>query len=74
MYNMWWKVYDMKFSISSLVSTLELSNIFVRVWFQKYTKQCRSVCTMTLETVCKIYPRCWHLNGNSYSARRIYLS
>ena len=33
-----------------------------------------SICTMTLETVCKIYPRCWHLNGNSYSARRIYLS
>ena len=23
---------------------------------------------------CKIYPRCWHLNGNSYSTQRIRLS
>ena len=33
-----------------------------------------SICTMTLETVCKIYTRRWHLNGNSYSTRRIHLS
>ena len=25
------------------------------------------ICTMTLECVCKIYPRRWHLNENSYS-------
>ena len=33
------------------------------------SKRCQamSICTMTLETVCKIYPRRWHLNGNSYS-------
>ena len=49
-----------------------LQIFLLRVWFQKYTKQCRSVCTMTLETVCKIYPRRWHLNGNSYSTRRIF--
>jgi hypothetical protein len=29
---------------------------------------------MTLESVCKIYPRRWHLNENSYSRRRIHLS
>jgi hypothetical protein len=51
-----------------------LQKFLFRVWFQKYTKQCWSVCTMTLETVCKIYPRHWHLNGNSYSTRRIHLS
>jgi hypothetical protein len=33
-----------------------------------------SICTMTLETVCKIYPRPWHLNGNSYSTQHIHLS
>jgi hypothetical protein len=31
-------------------------------------------CTLTLESVCIIYPRRWHLNGNSYSRRRIHLS
>ena len=35
--------------------------------------QTMSIWTMTLESVCKIYPRRWHLNGNSYSTRRIYL-
>jgi hypothetical protein len=34
----------------------------------------RLITTLTLETVCKIYPRRWHLNGNSYSTRRIHLS
>jgi hypothetical protein len=29
--------------------------------------------TMTLESVCKIYPRRWHLNGNFYSTRRIHI-
>ena len=35
---------------------------------------CFEFCTMTLESVCKIYPRRSHLNGNSYSRRRIHLS
>jgi hypothetical protein len=38
----------------------------LRACFQKYTKQCWTM-TLDLETVCKIYPRRWHLNGNSYS-------
>ena len=29
---------------------------------------------MTLESTCKIYPRRWHFNENSYSRRRIHLS
>ena len=35
---------------------------------------CFEFCTMTLESVCKIYPRRWHLNENSYSRRHIHLS
>ena len=33
----------------------------------------KKICTMTLESVCKIYPRRWHLNGNFYSTRRIHI-
>ena len=32
------------------------------------------ISTITLEGVCKIYPRRWHLNGNSCSTPRIHLS
>ena len=32
------------------------------------------ICTVTLESGCKIYPRHWHLNENSYSTRLIHLS
>jgi hypothetical protein len=46
--------------------------------FRVVSKICQtmSICTMTLETVCKIYSRRWHLNGNSYStpARCIHFS
>jgi hypothetical protein len=35
---------------------------------------CFEFCTMTLESVCKIYTRRWHLNGNSYSRRRMHLT
>ena len=31
-----------------------------------------SICTLTLKSVCKIHPRRWYLNGNSYSTRCIY--
>jgi len=48
--------------------TVQLANIFVS---SLVSKICRP---MTLETVCKIYPRRWHLNGNSYSTRRIHFS
>ena len=46
------------------------------LWTDKLRKLCStmSICTMTLETVCKIYPRRWHLNRNSYSTRRIHFS
>jgi hypothetical protein len=54
-------------------SCVQLANIFVSSLVSKIY-QTMSIGTMTLETVCKIYPRRWHLNGNSYSARRIYLS
>jgi hypothetical protein len=33
-----------------------------------------SICTITLKSVGKIYPRRWYMNGNSYSARSIHLS
>jgi hypothetical protein len=45
--------------------------VLFRVLFKKIY-QTMSICT--LETVCKIYSRRWHLNGNSYSTRRIHLS
>ena len=71
------KIYEQTNCENKSLIELPLFNLQIflfRIWFKKYTKQCRSVCTMTLETVCKIYPRRWHLNGNSYSARRIYVS
>ena len=49
----------------------ELQIVLFRVLFKKYTFL---ICTMKLETVCKIYSRRWHLNENSYSTRRIHLS
>jgi hypothetical protein len=55
------------------VSFVQLANIFVSNLVSKIY-QTMSICTMTLETVCKIYLRRWHLNGNSYSVWRIYLS
>jgi hypothetical protein len=48
----------------------KLQIVLFRVLFKKYTFL---ICTMTLETVCKIYSRRWHLNENSYSSRRIYI-
>jgi hypothetical protein len=50
-----------------------LQILLFRVWFTK-GYQTMSICKMTLESVCKIYPRRWHLNVNSYSTRRIHLS
>jgi hypothetical protein len=70
------KIFELTNCENKSLRELPLFNFHIflfRVWFQKYTKQCRSVCTMTLETVCKIYPRHWHLNGNSYSTWRIHL-
>ena len=55
------------------VAFVQLANIFVSNLVSKIY-QTMSICTMTLETVCKIYLRRWHLNGNSYSVWRIYLS
>jgi hypothetical protein len=60
-------------SLRELVAFVQLANIFVSNLVSKIY-QTMSICTMTLETVCKIYPRRWHLNGNSYSTRRIYLN
>ena len=60
-------------SLTKRVAFVQLANIFASSLASKIF-QIMSICTMTLETVCKIYPRRWHLNGNSYSARRIYLS
>jgi hypothetical protein len=64
-----------------LISALQLR---CRAWFRslglmpgpiwKMSYQKMSICTMTLETVCKVDTRRWHLNGNSYSTRRIHLS
>ena len=53
--------------------SLILSNIFVSSLVSK-RYQTISICTLTLESVCKIYPRCWHLNGNSYSTRHVHFS
>jgi hypothetical protein len=50
---------------------VQLADIFVSSLVSKIY-QTMLICTMTLETVCKIYPRRWHLNGNSYSARHIF--
>jgi len=55
------------------VAFVQLANIFVSNLVPK-RYQTMSICTMTLENVCKIYPRRWHLNGNSYSTRHIHLS
>ena len=38
---------------------------------KKYQRM--SICTMTLKSVGKIYPRRWYMNGNFYSARSIHL-
>ena len=59
--------------ILNRVAFVQLANIFFSNLVSKIY-QTMSICTMTLETVCKIYPRRWRFNGNSYSARRIYLS
>jgi hypothetical protein len=50
------------------VAFVQLANSFVSGLVSKIY-QTMSICTMTLETVWKIYPRRWHLNGNSYSKR-----
>jgi hypothetical protein len=55
------------------VAFVQLANIFVSSLVSKIY-QTMSICTRMLETVCKIDPRRWHLNGNSYSTRRIHLS
>ena len=47
------------------VAFVLLANIFVLSLVSK-RYQTMLICTMTLERVCKIYPRRWHLNGNSY--------
>jgi hypothetical protein len=52
---------------------VQLAHIFVSSLVSKLY-QTMSICTMTLESVCKIYPRRCHLNGNSYSSWRIHLS
>jgi hypothetical protein len=48
----------------------------VKEWtiFHLFKYFCFEFCTMTVESVCKFYPRRWHFNGNSYSRRRIHLS
>jgi hypothetical protein len=51
-----------------------LKDLFSQFVSSKIFFQTMSICTMTIESVCKIYPRRWHLNRNSYSARRIHLS
>ena len=64
------KIYEQTNCENKSLGELLLFNLQIflfRIWFQKYTKR-MSICTMTLEIVCKIYPRRWHLNGNSYSA------
>jgi hypothetical protein len=63
--------YENKFLIE--LPLFNLQTFLFRDWFKK-VYQTMSICTMTLENVCKIYPRRWHLNGNSYSTRRIHLS
>ena len=47
---------------------LQISSLVSKIY------QTMSICTVTLESVCKIYPNLWHLNGNSYSTRLIHLS
>jgi hypothetical protein len=42
---------------------VQLANIFVSNLVSKIY-QTMLICTMTLESVCIIYSRCWHLNGN----------
>ena len=87
------KIYEQTNSENKSLRELSLFNLQIflfRIWFQKYTKQCRSVQWLSVKstqdvdiwtemtvctiTVCKIYTRRWHLNGNSYSTRRIYFS
>ena len=60
-------------SILKKVAFVQLANIVVSSLVSKIF-QTMSICTMTIETVCRIYPRRWHLNGNSYLTRRIQLS
>jgi hypothetical protein len=60
------KIFELRNCENKSLRELPLFNwqIFLfRVWFRKEIKQCRSV-QWTLENVCKIYPRFWHLNGN----------
>jgi hypothetical protein len=47
------------------VAFVQLANIFALSLVSKIY-QTTSICKMTLETVCKIYPRRWHLNGNMF--------
>jgi hypothetical protein len=59
------------FELTSCENKLPLFNLQRQV-SKRY--QIMSICTMTLECVCKIYPRRWHLSGNSYSTQRMHLS
>jgi hypothetical protein len=61
------------------IAPLASSNSSYIDFFQALTfilqkrSQTMLICTMTLKSVYKFYPRRWHLNGNSYSTRHIYL-
>ena len=63
----------MTFSMSALVSARDSRIKPDRESdFKRY--QTISICTMTLESVCKIYPKRWYSIGNSFSIWRINLS
>ena len=65
------KIFEMKNCENK--SFVQLPNIFVSNLVSK-RYQTMSICTMMLESVCKIYPRRRHLIGNSYSTRCIHLN
>ena len=67
------KIFELTNCENKSLRALPLFNIFVSSLVSK-RYQAMSICTMTLEYVCKIDPRRWHLNGISYSTRRIHLS
>ena len=67
------KIFELTNGENKSVAFVQLATIFVSSLVSK-RYHTMSIYTMTSESVCKIYPRCWHLNGNSFSTRRIHLT
>jgi len=55
------QIYISDFS-DDVIFCVQFANSFVLSLVSK-RYQTISICTMMLESVCKIYPRCWHLNA-----------